>query len=640
MTAAQRKKKNQTVVWLILGLLVVSLMGFGVRSVGTGGAQAVASVGDEEVTVDTYVLVLRNRLNALSQQLGQNVSLEQAQALGIDRQVMSEVLAAAAFDGEARNRGLSVGDNRVRDDLLATPAFQGMNGNFDSAAYEAALEQAGLSPGEYDEIVRKNASRALLRAAVTGGVDGSDTFALALLSFISEERDFRWAALDDSQLDPPVGTPDDAQIESQYRDNPAAYTAPEIRRITYVWMTPEMRIPKIEVDEQDLRARYEAESARYNIPARRIVDRLVFATREEAEEALSQITSGSKIFEDIVANRGLAIEDIDMGELTRDDLSDAAAEAVFALDQPGIVGPVDTDLGPALFRVNAVLKGQVTPFEEAREELKRELVADRARRQIDDDVTGIDDLLAGGATLEELAAETDLELGQIDFRPGTDTGIAAYQEFREAANSVSKEDFPEIITLPDGGIFALRLDSITPPALQPLSEVRTRVVSDWIAAETARRLKARAEEVRAGLENGKSFGDFGLAARGETGIRRDAFIEGAPSGMVLRAFEMTPGEASVVTGDGRVAVVQLMAITPYEATGETAETLSRTLSQQFALQVATDIEAAFGTALQESAGIRINQALVNAVNTQLGTGGGVPVAPHNDAVPHNDADPH
>ena len=638
MTAAPRKKKNQTVVWLILGLLVVSLMGFGVRSVGTGGAQAVASVGDEEVTVNTYVLVLRNRLNALSQQLGQNISLEQAQALGIDRQVMSEVLATAAFDGEARRRGLSVGDTRVRDDLLATPAFQDMGGNFDSASYEAALEQAGLSPAEYDEIVRKNASRALLQAAVTGGVDGSDTFAMALLSFISEERDFRWAALDDSLLDPPVGMPDDAEIESQYRDNPAAYTAPETRKISYVWITPEMLIPSIEVDEEELRALYDAASERYDIPARRIIDRLIFATLDEAQAALDQINAGEKRFEDIVADRGLTIDDIDMGEVTIDDLSDAAGEAVFALERPGLAGPVESELGPALFRVNAVLQARNTPFEDAREELKRELVTDRARRRIEDDINDIEDRMASGATLEELAAETDLEFGSLDYRPGSDTGIAAYQEFRDAANAVSEEDFPEIVTLSDGGIFALRLDAVVPPTLQPLSEVRTRVVSDWIAAETRRRLKALAEEVKAGLDNGKSFGDFGLAARAEVGMRRDSFVEGAPVDMLLRAFELSPGEADVVVGDGRVVVVQLMEITPFETTGEDDETLRRTLSQQFALQVATDIEAAFGSALQNSAGIRINQALVNAVNTQLGTGGGV--APHNENVPHTDSVPH
>ncbi|HBN31907.1 MAG TPA: peptidylprolyl isomerase, partial [Rhodobacteraceae bacterium] len=159
----------------------------------------------------------------------------------------------------------------------------------------------------------------------------------------------------------------------------------------------------MEVDEAALRTLYDEQSARFNIPARRIVDRLVYPNQATAQAALDSLSSGAKTFETLVTERGLTLADVDLGEVSRADLTGAAADAVFLLTEPGVAGPVETDLGPALFQVNAVLEAQNTSFEQVSDELHAEYVADRARRQIDDGIVGIDDLLAGGNTLEEIA---------------------------------------------------------------------------------------------------------------------------------------------------------------------------------------------------------------------------------------------
>ena len=61
----------------------------------------------------------------------------------------------------------------------------------------------------------------------------------------------------------------------------------------------------------------------------------------------------------------LTLDDIDLGDVSKSDLG-AAGEAVFALASPGIVGPFMSDLGPALFRMNAVLAAQNTTFDAAK----------------------------------------------------------------------------------------------------------------------------------------------------------------------------------------------------------------------------------------------------------------------------------
>src|SRR5690606_36501056 len=132
-----------------------------------------------------------------------------------------------------------------------------------------------------------------------------------------------------------------------------------------------------------------------------------------AQSAMDRVSAGEISFDDLVVERGLALEDADMGDVSEAQLG-AAGAAVFALEEPGqVVGPLPSNVGPSLFRMNAILNAQEVPFEEARDELRAELASDTARRAIVDQLENFDDLLAGGATLEEMAAETPMELGTI-----------------------------------------------------------------------------------------------------------------------------------------------------------------------------------------------------------------------------------
>jgi peptidyl-prolyl cis-trans isomerase D len=614
------KKKNNVVVLALLGLLVISLTGFGVRSVGSGGSQAVASVGDQEVTVDEYVTVLSAQLRSISQQFGTNITLEQALSFGIDAQVMNTVLNTAALDGENARIGLSVGDERVKANLLATPAFQSMSGQFDRVAYESALAQANLTPAGYDASIRKNTARNLLQTAVVSGMQADDAYGLALFNYLGETRDFSWAVVDASLLDEPIPETNVAEIDAQYKADPEAYTAPEIRNITYVLLTPDMLYDTIEVDDETLKGLYNDQTDRFNKPARRIVDRLVFATEAEAQDALDQITSGSKLFSDIVASRGLTLSDVDMGQVEEADLSDAAGKAVFLLAEPGVVGPVESELGPALFRVNAVLAAQSTSFEDAKADLKREYVADQARRVVEDDVTNIDDLLAGGVTLEEIAGETAMIVSNIKYVAGdssTQSGIAAYDEFRATADTVQDGDFPEVLTLSDGGIFAIRLDGITPPALIPLAEVKDKVIADWKAAETRRRLLALAETYKTRLESGETFADLGLVAKDEVNLRRDQVAQDGPADLVTTMFEAGANTVHVIDAPAQVVLSQLTKITPFDPDAAASKTILANVASQFSTQLGNDVIEAFTTAIRDEAGISVNQPLVDAVHRQI-----------------------
>ncbi len=606
---------SRAFVWVILGLLIVALAGFGATNFG-GSVRSVAMVGDMEVLVDDYGRELQQDLRALAAQSGRAISLAEARALGLDAAVLSRLVSQAALDNETARINLSVGDEMVRDQVAQIPAFRGIDGSFDREAYAFTLGNTGLSVAEFEERVRNETARNILQGAVINGVPAPQVFTDTLFNWALEERDVTWALLDADDLSEPLGEPSDADLQAYYDANEAAFTLSETKAITYAWVTPRMILDTIDVDEDALRSLFEQRASEYIRPERRLVERLVFADSAAAEAARAQIDAAEMTFDDLIEDRGLSIGDVDLGDVTIDEL-DAAGEEVFALTEPGIAGPLPSPLGPALFRVNAILSASETSFDDARDELAAEYASDRASRLILDMRDQVDDLLAGGATIEELAEETELELGQIDWRQGVEGGIADYLEFRDAALIAEAGDFPEMIEIEEGGLFALRVDELRPPELQPLQAVRSQVIEGWELAETARLAEARAQEAAQAIRDGREMAGLDLPLRAEMGMGRNAFLDDAPDGMVDGIFQMSLGDVRVFQAESGAALVRLDTITPPDPDGAEAEALKANFNQQAIQDMAGDVLLMFTRAIQNSAGVQVNQQAINAVHAQF-----------------------
>lgn len=621
MSDAPKKKKSNVVVWAVLGLLVLALGGFGVGQFG-GNLSSVASVGGKDITVSAYGNALQSEQRRLSQQTGQQLSLQQMQQFGIDRQLMERMLAATALEVEAARMGLSVGDAEVARRIRATPAFGGVTGAFDRDGYAFALRGAGLTEKRYEAQVREEAGRELLQVAVVGGVEVPDAYSAAIVGWLAETRDATFAPVTAAALPPGTVAPSPEALQAFYDENSARFEVPATRDITYAWITPDALAPEVEVDEERLRARYEELAPEFRRPARVLAERLNFRDAAAAEAALAAIGAGETDFDALVAERGLSLDDVDQGELSAADLPSDISDAIFALEEPGLAGPFETGLGPAIYRVNAILDPTETPFEAVRDDLAAELSLDTAARRIDAAREGIDDMLAGGATLEEVAAETDLELGQIAYREGEDAGIAGYEAFRAAASAVTEGDFPDLTPLSDGGLFALRLDGLTPAATPPLDDIRDAVEQAWREADTARRLGETAAALATRIAAGESFEDVGLAPESVTGISREATVEGVPPALISRLFTDGDGDVFGLPGSPeRAFVARLDAIRAADPEDpETAE-LAQAVETQLRADLAADLLAAYGEAVLADLEFSVDQQTVQAVQSQLLGGG-------------------
>lgn len=610
-----QKKKSRIGAWIIVGVILVGLAGFGSGGL-SGNIRNLGKVGDKDVTVASYQRALDDQIRSLSAQFGSQISFQQAQAFGIDRQALSQVILTRTLDNEAVRMGISAGDVAVFDRIRAIQAFQGAGG-FNRDTYRLVLQQSGQSESQFESEIREDLARTLLQAAVVGGVPTPTAPAEALLGYVSEARDLTLARVDATVLTAPVPGATDEDIAAFYDDNADLFMLPEAREITYVWMTPAMIQDQMDVTDAAIAALYEQRIAEFVQPERRLLERLIFTDPANAQAAFDRLDANEITFDALVAERGLALADIDLGDLGRDDLPEDTAEAVFSAAPGTVVGPFPAPLGAALFRVNAVLSAQEVTVEDASDDLRAELAAEAAREVINQEYDRITDLLAGGASLEELAERTDLMLGTISWTPDVTEGIAAYETFRDAAEAAVQGGASRLEVMSDGGVFALRLDEVTPAQVPPLEDIRDQVAEAWQLQAQQEAVLARAAEIATEISADTDFETLGLTPRAETGLTRRSFVEATPEGFNDVIFAMTPGEARVVDAGESALIVRLDRIADADPTATDQEAQRRAIGDSISAGIAQDLFDAYAASVQQNTRININQATVDSVNAQL-----------------------
>ena len=127
--AAGAKSLSKTFVWILMGLLMLGLAGFGATNL-SGTVRTVAQVGDESISVDEYVRELQREIRAVEAQTGQPMQMSQARDLGLDQNALARLTALAALDNEVGQLGISIGDENLQQEIRSDPSISGRRRQF------------------------------------------------------------------------------------------------------------------------------------------------------------------------------------------------------------------------------------------------------------------------------------------------------------------------------------------------------------------------------------------------------------------------------------------------------------------------------------------------------------------------------
>ncbi len=599
---------SKVFVWILLGFLFVGLIGFGTGNL-SGNIKTIGKIGETDITVNQYVRALQTELRNTSQQFGQQLTLQQLQAFGIQQRVLARLVTDKLLENEAYKLSLSVDDKTVRDKIVSLNAFKGPDGSFNQDAYNFTLENAGYTSAEFEEEIRAETARNILSQSILSGNIINKLQAEILASFLLEERSFNIQILNPENVSFTVEDPSDEQLESFLEINVDDYSVPESKAITYAVLQPEMLIDIVQSDDSILEKIYDEKKQDYNRPEKRTVERLSFLNMDEANSVMAEVTKSLTDFDKLLSDRNLSDEDVLYGTFTEEQLLEGGKQ-VFAGNVGEVVGPVETDLGPVIFRIREIIPAKSISFEEAKPELDKEYKLSEAIKLIDERIEDSQNLLAAGGTLEELTKEIGFSLENILFNSETNVPILENKIFLDTAQTAKVNDFPEIKELPNGGLFALRVDQTVDARQKGIDEVRTELTNAWQKQELQNKLDEIAKDMLSKHQYRGEILNFNK-------VTRDENLPDLPTDIIAEAFNLSIGEGTVISGNEESFILRLKNISNADLSSDTAKLLISQLKNQINNSISADIFESFANMARVNSKLDLNEQALNAVHSSF-----------------------
>src|SRR5450631_1858166 len=144
------------VMAVIMGGLVVSFAIWGIGDIFRGfGLNSAIKIGKTEISIEQFRQYYTDRLQQISRQAGRPITSDQARTLGIDRQVLGQLVAETTLDEQAKALRLGISNAEIASRITSDPNFRGLNGQFDRSRFEEIIRQAGFTETRYVEEQRR-----------------------------------------------------------------------------------------------------------------------------------------------------------------------------------------------------------------------------------------------------------------------------------------------------------------------------------------------------------------------------------------------------------------------------------------------------------------------------------------------------
>jgi peptidyl-prolyl cis-trans isomerase D len=631
MLNSLRQSAGTWVVKAFLGVLVLSFAIWGIGDIFRARPDtAVATVGDSDITGEQLLNEFNVEMRRLQATFGTSISREQALSMGLAQRALDKLTQRALYDQEVHRLGLTMSDADIAEEIRKNDVFKDERGNFDRFLFESRLAQAGFTEADFIAATRNDSARAQLLAAATGNARSPKAMVDAIYRYQQEKRTFRILTIPHAKI-ANVAEPEDADLASYHEKNSDRFMAPEFRDLTFLSIRPTDLLDEVLVDEAEVRDLFESRQAEFVTPERRDVEQIIVQDEETAKKIVSQIRGGGDYYKVAKDAASLDKDAVKLGKVTRADLLDEIADPVFALALNATSDPVQSALGWHVFRVVGIEPGGSKTFEDVRASLERDLKLERAHDAIFNLANKVEDELAGGAKLEEIAENLRLTHGRISGvdaagrnRSGQPVnGLPQAPDFLATAFATEPGGDSQLKESEDGSYFLVRIDRVIEPAVRPLTEVREDVKAAVMTERRSEAARALADQLAERARGGARLDDLIAEAGGEIRTSEQLTRSQAPGQANLSAelaealFKLNNGGVTAGASlDGEAhAVVRLESIVaakPAEQ-GEQVARLKDFLDQG----VGADLVEQYRVALTREHKIEINDWVIGSLFDQL-----------------------
>ena len=581
MTMLDRMRRHKGWLKWSLGLVVLAFVGVGVPAFlqpppPTIGAldDVLAEVGGQSITVGEFQNLYRQQLQNYQAQSGGQITAEILQSMGIDRQLLEQMIDEYAALQEATRLGVTVSDAEISEAIIAIPAFQ-QNGQFigeEAYIQMLRLQRPPMTPGQFEETVRRSLMLQRLQSAVTNWITVTDDelerehvrrnerVRVSTVSFRAD--DFR---------DGIDATDDD--VSALFDQNANDYLVPEKRRLRFALIDiPALKEASIPSDT-DVQAYYDNNQDRYSDPTTLRASHILLRTegkemtevQAQAEAIMTEARGGADFAElarQYSEDDGTRDAGGDLGQIAPGQMVPEFEGAAFALSQDEVSDPVTSMFGVHIIKATEKSGGITQRLDEVRESIIDILKQESADARATALATAMAAEITGAANLDAAALRRGLEVQESGFAGLGEPilGLGFSTEVTSQAFQLEEGQVAGPIQTPSGPAF-VTVTGIQAPYVPPLEEVEGRVRDDVIRRKAFVAAQERATTIAAQLQGADDFStavdaealqvnDSDLIARGTTipGVGLNVEVEEL-------AFSLDVGETSDPVLTGNTAVI-------------------------------------------------------------------------------------
>ncbi|MGE0041234.1 MAG: peptidyl-prolyl cis-trans isomerase [Vicinamibacterales bacterium] len=508
---------------VVLTFVVFYIPDFLTTATGAAPGSVVAEVEGQSITVGAFQRRYQAQLQAYRQAYGSQLSEDLLRQLGIQQQILQQLVDEEAMVAEARRQGIDVSDVEVRQRILSMPAFQ-ENGQFiGEQRYRQVLQfqNPPLTTADFENNLRRAIAVDKLQSAVTGWMSVSD-------SEVDQEyrRRNEKVKLDVVPVSPDAFRSDvtvtDADLKTYFDAHKETYRVGEKRKVKYLLVDVDAVRATTTVPEADIEKFYQDNLQQYQTPEQVRASHILLRTEGKDEEAVKaqaqsladQARAGAdfaalaKQYSEDESNKDLGG---DLDYFGRGRMVPEFEQAAFGLEVGQISDPVKSPFGYHVIKVTDKKPAETRPLADVRPEIEDQLKWQRAQELAEQTAKVIEASVKTAADLDTVAAERSL--------PITETGPLLQSDPIDGLGP-APEVSAQVFQLADGAVTpALRvargwaIATVTgkePSHLPEFAEVESRVREDLVTERAGELAKERAGGIADSL---KAASDFAAAAK-------------------------------------------------------------------------------------------------------------------------------
>lgn len=601
---------------ILAGFAVADLSNFGSGQINFGmGSGTLAKVGDQQVTEREMSDAMQRRLQQARQQ---KPDADYASVIGDFNAVLNALLEEKTLLAFADKFGFPLSKRLIDAEIAQIPGTKGLNGQFSEQSYQQFLAQQRLTDGQVRQILAGGLLQRLLLTPIATNARVPIGMATPYASMLLEQREGEAAIVPIDSFKAGL-QPSDAQLQQFYAANRARYMIPEQRVLRIARIGPE-QVAGISASDQEIAAYYNQNKGSYAPNDTRSLSQVVVQDQATANAIAQRAKAGQPLAAAAGANAAVS----ELNDQTRAAYTgvagDKAAAAVFSASSGAIVGPVQSEFGWVVVKVNSIKAASGKTLDQARSEIAAKLNADKRKGAIEDAVDKVQTALDEGSNFNEAVAAAKLPVATTPLitAGGTSRVDAAYKLPPELAPvlktgfEIAPNDPPEVVSLAgDAGYAIVSPGQIVAAAPSPLASIKAQVATDWINDQATRRAQAAANQIAAKASGNVSLADaiksLGVAIPPSRPVAARRIQIADPQGDVPPAFKIL---FSISAGKARTApnpsgggffVVKVNKVTPGNALsspgliaqvqGELAQATAQDYAQQFLADLKKQMKA-------------------------------------------------